>query len=72
MEQAEANAELVILSDWDHLTSDAYMQAIRESAYDILYEPNFSCGIIVLTVLVAQTVFWSTAEGRSIAKIQQN
>jgi hypothetical protein len=72
MKQAEANAELVILSDWDHLTSDAYMQAIRESGYDILYEPNFSCGIIVLTVLVAPTVFWSTAEGRSIAKIQQN
>lgn len=36
MEQARDNPHLVTLSDWDHLTSDAYMQAERESGYDIL------------------------------------
>ncbi|KAJ5983839.1 hypothetical protein N7481_005938 [Penicillium waksmanii] len=35
MRLAEQNANLVILSDWDHLTSDAYMQAIMETGYDI-------------------------------------
>lgn len=36
MNIAERNANLVVLSDWDHLTSDAYMQAIMETGYDIL------------------------------------
>jgi len=36
MTKAEENAEIIILSDWDHLTSDAYMQALQESGYDIL------------------------------------
>jgi hypothetical protein len=36
MKIAEKNANLVVLSDWDHLTSDAYMQAIMETGYDIL------------------------------------
>lgn len=36
MKSAEHDANLVVLSDWDHLTSDAYMQAIMESGYDIL------------------------------------
>ncbi|KAJ5884439.1 hypothetical protein N7504_012011 [Penicillium tannophilum] len=35
MEKARDNPHLVTLSDWDHLTSDAYMQAERESGYDI-------------------------------------
>lgn len=36
MKRAEANSEVVIASDWDHLTSDAYMDALKESGYDIL------------------------------------
>jgi hypothetical protein len=36
MKLAEQNANLVVLSDWDHLTSDAYMQAVMETGYDIL------------------------------------
>ena len=36
MKVAESTPEIVILSDWDHLTSDAYMQAMQESGYDIL------------------------------------
>lgn len=36
MRLAENNANLVVLSDWNHLTSDAYMQAVSESGYDIL------------------------------------
>ena len=36
MKTAASNPQLVVLSDWDHLTSDAYMQAMRESGYDIL------------------------------------
>lgn len=36
MKRAEENAEIVIASDWDHLTSDAYMDALKESGYDIL------------------------------------
>ncbi|KAI2785676.1 Laccase abr2 [Penicillium oxalicum] len=35
MKTAASNPQLVVLSDWDHLTSDAYMQAMRESGYDI-------------------------------------
>ncbi|KAJ5949286.1 hypothetical protein N7454_000870 [Penicillium verhagenii] len=35
MEIARDNPQIVILSDWDHLTSDAYMQAEMESGYDI-------------------------------------
>lgn len=42
MKLAEQNANLVVVSDWDHLTSDAYMQAMKESGYDIL------CDIILL------------------------
>lgn len=36
MRLAEKNANLVILSDWDHLTSDEYMRAMMETGYDIL------------------------------------
>lgn len=36
MTKAQQNAELVVLSDWDHLTSDAYMDALKHSGYDIL------------------------------------
>jgi hypothetical protein len=36
MESARDHPQLVVLSDWDHLTSDAYMQAEKESGYDIL------------------------------------
>lgn len=36
MENARTDPQLVVLSDWDHLTSDAYMQAEHESGYDIL------------------------------------
>ncbi|KAJ5090129.1 CAZyme family AA1 [Penicillium argentinense] len=35
MKEAEKNANLVMLSDWDHLTSDAYMHALMETGYDI-------------------------------------
>ncbi|KAJ5777581.1 hypothetical protein N7520_000827 [Penicillium odoratum] len=35
MERARNDPQIVTLSDWDHLTSDAYMQAERESGYDI-------------------------------------
>lgn len=36
MRLAERNANLVVLSDWDHLTSDSYMRAMMETGYDIL------------------------------------
>jgi hypothetical protein len=36
MKLAEKNANLVLLSDWDHLTSDSYMQVLMETGYDIL------------------------------------
>lgn len=35
MRLAERNANLVVLSDWDHLTSDSYMRAMMETGYDI-------------------------------------
>ncbi|KAJ5691255.1 hypothetical protein N7488_011990 [Penicillium malachiteum] len=35
MEEARRDPQIVVLSDWDHLTSDAYMQAERESGYDL-------------------------------------
>ncbi|KAJ5107486.1 hypothetical protein N7456_004161 [Penicillium angulare] len=35
MENARRNPQLVVLSDWDHLTSDAYMQAEMDTGYDI-------------------------------------
>ncbi|KAJ5279857.1 hypothetical protein N7478_005229 [Penicillium angulare] len=35
MENARRDPQLVLLSDWDHLTSDAYMQAEMDTGYDI-------------------------------------
>lgn len=41
MEKAERDTELVVLSDWDHLTSDEYMQTMEDTGYDILCEPPY-------------------------------
>lgn len=39
MKQAERHTIPVILSDWDHLTSVEYMEAMEATGYDILYVP---------------------------------
>jgi hypothetical protein len=36
MTKAAHDAQLVIMSDWDHLPSNQYMDALRETGYDIL------------------------------------
>lgn len=36
MKEAEKNGNLVVLSDWSHFTSERYMDALRETGYDIL------------------------------------
>ncbi|EAW14604.1 laccase abr2 [Aspergillus clavatus NRRL 1] len=35
MKRAERDGQLVVLSDWDHLTSEEYMGALRSTGYDI-------------------------------------
>ncbi|KAL4892277.1 multicopper oxidase-domain-containing protein [Aspergillus ambiguus] len=35
MKYAERHGELVVLSDWDHLTSEEYMDALKDTGYDI-------------------------------------
>lgn len=42
MEEAERNTIPVVLSDWDHLTSEEYMKAMEDTGYDILYVPTMS------------------------------
>ena len=41
MKWAELNTVPVVLSDWDHLTSDEYMQAMEDTGYDILCESPY-------------------------------
>lgn len=41
MKCAERNTVPVVLSDWDHLTSDEYMQAMHDTGYDILCESPY-------------------------------
>jgi hypothetical protein len=36
MQRAEKNPQLVILSDWDHLTSSEYQKAMEDSRLGIL------------------------------------
>lgn len=36
MKMAEENGEVIVLSDWSHFTSERYMEALRETGYDIL------------------------------------
>lgn len=36
MTKAAHDAQLVMMSDWDHLPSDEYMDALRKTGYDIL------------------------------------
>jgi hypothetical protein len=36
MRRAEANPHLVVLSDWDHLTSEEYQQLQVSTGLDIL------------------------------------
>ena len=38
MKKAERDTIPVVLSDWDHLTSEEYMNAMEETGYDILCE----------------------------------
>lgn len=40
MKEAERNPVSVVLSDWDHLTSKEYMEALEKTGYDILYAPT--------------------------------
>lgn len=42
MKEAERNPVSVVLSDWDHLTSEDYMKALEDTGYDILYAPAWS------------------------------
>ena len=41
MKKAEQDTVPVVLSDWDHLTSDEYMQAMEDTGYDILCESPY-------------------------------
>ena len=36
MTRAAHDGQLVIMSDWDHLPSNEYMDALKETGYDIL------------------------------------
>lgn len=36
MEQAEKDPQLVILSDWDHLTSEQYQKVQEDSRLNVL------------------------------------
>jgi hypothetical protein len=36
MTNAAHDAQLVMLSDWDHLPSDEYMDVLKKTGYDIL------------------------------------
>lgn len=36
MTKAAHDAQLVMMSDWDHLSSNEYMDAMKETGYDIL------------------------------------
>jgi hypothetical protein len=36
MTKAAHDARLVMLSDWDHLPSDQYMDVLKKTGYDIL------------------------------------
>lgn len=37
MKKAEYDTKPIILSDWDHLKSADYMEAMEKTGYDILY-----------------------------------
>lgn len=41
MKEAERHTIPVIMSDWDHLTSVEYMEAMEATGYDILYVPEY-------------------------------
>jgi len=36
MKKAAHEPHLIVLSDWNHLPSDAYMKVLKETGYDIL------------------------------------
>ena len=48
MKRAEANPKLAMLSDWDHLTSEEYINAEKVSGLDILFvaSEGFICSLL--------------------------
>jgi hypothetical protein len=45
--QAVQNAELIVVSDWSQYTSFEYMDAMKQTGYDILYASFIPCLCIV-------------------------
>lgn len=43
IKNAEHNAELIVVSDWTQFTSVEYMDALKETGYDILYDIHIPC-----------------------------
>lgn len=41
--QAVQNAELIVVSDWSQYTSFEYMDAMKQTGYDILYASSIPC-----------------------------
>jgi hypothetical protein len=43
IKEAEHNAKLIVVSDWSQYTSVDYMDALKQTGYDILYEIAIPC-----------------------------
>lgn len=72
MKSAEKNPQLVMLSDWDHLTAAEYQKVQEDTRLNFMFVPQFHSvpsSRLILIIPVVLTVFSSTAAGPSIVRV---